>query len=231
MMSKYDQSRKEVLEACLWLSDHGFFGSLRGTGGNVSMRTGDGNLMAVTPSSVNYHEIVPEDICIVDFAGQAVEGSRAPSVEAGLHAAVYRERPDANAVIHTHQVYGSAFALLNLPIPSLLDEVSFTLGETIDVVPYALSGSTELAANVAGRLGNNANAYIMQNHGILALGRSMDKALLAAELLEKVAHIYWLALSTGRPVTTLPGDIRDMARSLREYEVDKARKAAAKDPP
>jgi ribulose-5-phosphate 4-epimerase/fuculose-1-phosphate aldolase len=223
-MGLYDQGRKEVLEACLWLSDHGFFGSLRGTGGNVSVRTGDGRLMAVTPSSVNYREIAPEDICIVDFSGRMVEGSRTPSVESGLHAVVYRGRPDVNAVIHSHQIYGSAFAVLNLPIPSLLDEVSFTLGETIDVVPYALSGSAELAANVAGKLGNSANAYIMQNHGVLALGKNIDRALLAAELLEKVAHIYWLALATGRPVTTLPGEISDMARSLREHEVNKARK-------
>ncbi len=223
-MGLYDQSRKEVLEACLWLSDHGYFGSLRGTGGNVSLRTGGGELMAVTPSSVNYREIAPADICVVDFSGRVVEGSRAPSVESGLHAAVYRGRPDVNAVIHTHQTYGSAFAVLNLPIPALLDEVSFTLGETIDVVPYALSGSPELAANVAGKLGNNANAYIMQNHGVLALGTTMDRALLAAELLEKVARIYWLALSTGRPVTTLPADIQDRARSLRESRVNKARK-------
>ncbi len=229
-MGSYDQGRKEVLEASLWLSDHGYFGSLRGTGGNVSIRIGNG-LMAVTPSSVKYHEMTPDDICIIDFSaaapgGAVVEGSRAPSVEAGLHAAVYRERPDVNAVIHTHQVYGSVFALLNLPIPSLLDEVTFTLGESIEVVPYALSGSPELAANVAGRLGNNANAYIIQNHGVLAFGKNMDKALLAVELLEKVAHIYWLALSTGKPVTTLPGEIQDMARALREYEVNEARKKA-----
>lgn len=230
-MGLYDRYRKEVLEASLWLSDHGYFGSLRGTGGNVSMRIGNG-LMAVTPSSVKYHEMTPEDICIVDFSiapGSAVvEGSRAPSVEAGLHAAVYRGRPDVNAVIHTHQVYGSAFALLNLPIPPLLDEVTFALGESIEVVPYALSGSPELAANVAGKLGNNANAYIIQNHGILAFGKDMDKALLAVELLEKVAHIYWLALSTGKPVTTLPGEIQDTARALRDYEVDEARKKAGK---
>lgn len=229
-MGLYDQSRKEVLEACLWLSDHGYFGSLRGTGGNVSLRTGDGELMAVTPSSVNYREIAPADICVVDFSGRVVEGNRAPSVESGLHAAVYRGRPDVNAVIHTHQTYGSAFAVLNLPIPALLDEVSFTLGESIDVVPYALSGSPELAANVAGKLGNNANAYIMQNHGVLALGTTMDRALLAAELLEKVARIYWLALSTGRPVTTLPADIQDRARSLRESRVNKARKKGADRP-
>ncbi len=225
-MGPYDRYKKEVLEASLWLSDHGYFGSLRGTGGNVSVRIDGRDLMAVTPSSVKYHEIILDDVCIVDLSGAVVEGSRSPSVESGMHAAVYRGRPDVNAVVHTHQTYGSVFALLNEPVPSLLDEVSFTLGESIEVVPYALSGSTELAANVAGKLGNNANAYIIQNHGIIALGKNMDKALLAAELLEKVAHIYYLALSTGKPVTLLPDRIRDMAKSLREYEVSEARKKA-----
>lgn len=129
-----------------------------------------------------------------------------------MHAAVYRERPDVNAVVHTHQLYGSVFAALNQPIPVLFDEVAFALGEKVEVAPYALSGSTELAANVAGLLANHANAYIIQNHGILALGKNMDKALLAAELLEKIAQIYCLALSTGKPVTLLPDATREMAR-------------------
>jgi glutamate-1-semialdehyde 2,1-aminomutase len=223
-MGLYDQYKKEVLEASLWLSDHGYFGSLRSTGGNVSVRINDKDLMAVTPSSVKYHEIKQEDICIVDLSGAVVEGSRNPSVEAGLHAGVYRERPDVNAVIHTHQIYGSVFAVLNLPIPALFDEVAFTLGETVEVAPYALSGSAELAANVAGKLRNHANAYIIQNHGVIVLGKNMDKALLSVELLEKVAHIYCLALSTGRPVTTLPDSIQEMVRSLRDYEVTEAGK-------
>ena len=227
-MGGYEIYRKEVLEASLWLSEHGYFGSMRGTGGNVSLRIPAQELMAVTPTSVKYHEITPDDICIVDLAGVTVDGSRAPSIEAGMHAAIYRERPDVNAVVHTHQIYGSVFALLNLPIPALFDEVSLTLGESVEVVPYAVSGSKELAANVAGKLSNNANAYIIQNHGVLALGKNIDKALLNVELLEKVAHIYYLALSTGKPVTILPEDIRKMAASLRENDVTEARKKAAK---
>lgn len=221
-MSLYHPYQKEVLEASLWLSEHGYFGSLRGTGGNVSVRITGRDYMAVTPSSVKYSDITPADICIVDFSGAVVEGSLAPSVEAGMHAAVYRERPDVNAVVHTHQLYGSVFAVLNQPIPALFDEVAFALGESVEVAPYALSGSPELAAGVAGKLKNNANAYIIQNHGIIVLGKNLDKAVLAAELLEKVAHIYYLALSTGKPVTLLPDSIREIVRGLRAYDVEKA---------
>lgn len=184
-MSLYHPYQKEVLEASLWLLKHGYFGSLRGTGGNVSSRIAGHDCMAITPSSVKYSDLTPADICIVDFGGAVVEGKYAPSIEAGMHAAVYRERPDVNAVVHTHQLYGSIFAVLGLPIPVLFDEVSFALGESVEVAPYALSGSPELAANVASLLANNANAYIIQNHGIIVLGKNMDKALLAAELFGK----------------------------------------------
>ena len=75
---------------------------------------------------------------------------------------------------------------------------------------------------MAGKLSNNANAYILQNHGILALGRDLDKAILHSELLEKVAHIYCLALSTGKPVSTLPELIIEVVKIVRDYEVQQA---------
>jgi glutamate-1-semialdehyde 2,1-aminomutase len=227
-MGKFDSYRQAVLEASLWLSEHGYFGSIRGTGGNVSMRIEGESLMAVTPSSVKYHELSTDDICITDLNGGVVDSRRAPSVETGMHAVIYRSRPDVGAVVHTHQIFGSVFALINEPIPALFDEVSFTLGPSVEIVPYALSGSVDLVNNVAGKLSNNANAYIIQNHGIIALGKNLDKAILAAELIEKVGHIYYLALSTGKPVTTLPENVREMAQGIREYEAAQAGKSDEK---
>ncbi len=223
-MGKYDGYQKEVLGASLWLSDHGYFGSLRGTGGNVSVRVDNEPAMVITPSSVKYHELAALDICVVGFDLTVLEGTHNPSVESGMHGIIYQKRPDVNAVVHTHQIFGSVFALIKEPIPALFDEVGFTLGETVDVVPYGLSGSKDLVNNVAGKLDNNANAYIIQNHGIIALGKTLDKALLAAELLEKVAHIYCLALATGKPVTTLPQPTVDMVKGMRTYEVTEAKK-------
>lgn len=219
-MSLYKNKKKEILDASLWLSAHGYFGSLRGSGGNVSVRVSD-SAMAITPSSVKYNDISVDDICIVGLDNKAIEvkDGLKPSVEAGLHSIVYANRSDVHAVVHTHQIYGSVFAIINTPIPALFDEVSFALGKTIEVIPYALSGSPELAANVGSKLANNANAYIIQNHGILALGKTLDKAILHAELLEKVAHIYYLALSTGKPVCELPPSISDLAAALRDSEV------------
>jgi glutamate-1-semialdehyde 2,1-aminomutase len=228
-MIQYENEKKSVLKASLWLSDQGYFGSHRGSGGNVSVRLSD-TAMAITPSSVRYQELSVDDICVVGFDSSAIEvkiGLK-PSVESGLHGIVYRNRPDVNAVVHTHQIYGSVFGVINTPIPSLFDEVSFSLGQMIEIIPYALSGSSELATNVGGKLSNNANAYIIQNHGILALGKDLDKAILHAELLEKVAHIYCLALSTGKPVTTLPASITDFVAAVRNSEVQGALKKSGK---
>lgn len=223
-MSKYEDFKKDVLEATDWLFKQGYFGSQRGSGGNVSVRVSE-TVMAITPSAVRYPEMKMDDICIVDLDLQVIEEKNAvkPSVESAMHSVIYRNRPDVGAIVHTHQPYGSIFSLINTAIPALFDEVAFSLGQIIDVVPYALSGSPELVQNVAGKLSNNANAYILQNHGILALGKDLDKAILHAELLEKVAHIYYMALATGRPVTTLPDSIVDMVKIIRDSEVQKSK--------
>ena len=222
-MTKYNGYKKNVVEASLWLSEHGYFGSHRGTGGNVSVRI-DEATMAVTPSSVKYQALSVDDICVVNFDLSVIAGKAElkPSVESGMHSIVYRMRPDVNAVIHTHQIYGSVFAVIDTPIPALFDEVSFSLGQMVEIIPYALSGSADLANNVAGKLSNNANAYIIQNHGILAMGKNLDQAILHVELLEKVAQIYCLALSTGKPVHTLPESIIELVGVLRNHAVKEA---------
>lgn len=217
-MSQYNTYKKEVLAGAKWLSDAGYFGSLRGSGGNVSVRIDDGT-MAITPSSLSYQVMTTDDICIVAADGTVIESQNGgkPSVESGLHSAVYRVRPDVQAVVHTHQTYGSLFSVIGTPIPPLFDEVSFSLGPDVDMIPYALSGTPELAKNVEEKVSNHANAYLIQNHGILALGKTLDKAILHAELLEKTAHIYYMAISTGKPVTTLPESIIELITALRQH--------------
>lgn len=220
---KFKRFRKDVLDASLWLSRHGYFGSSRGSGGNVSVRIDD-KTMAVTPSGVVYRDMSDDDICIIelDLTALQVKSNRRPSMESRMHSIIYRKRSDINAIVHTHQIYGSVFAMINTPIPSLFDEVSLSLGPIIEVVPYAFSGSDTLARNVGRILAGGANACIIQNHGIVALGRTLEEAILHAELLEKVAQVYCLALSTGKPVKILPEtSIRKIARMRKAQVVKK----------
>lgn len=196
-MGPYSLYKEKITECTRWLSLNGFFGSLRGTGGNVSMRVEDEEVFVITPSNLPYDRLTPDEICVLDFDCKRIEGKRKPSLETGLHLKVYQSRFDVKAVIHTHQTYASVFAVLNLPIPPLFDEVSMHIGPLVEVVPYAFSGSPELMANLEGKLNNRGHGYLLQNHGALTLGSNLEEAWLNVELLEKAAQIYLGALSTG----------------------------------
>src|SRR5260370_26386457 len=175
-----------------------------------------------------------EDICVVDFELAPIEGDRKPSIETPMHIATYQARADVSAVIHTHQTFASALSVLNQPIPPLFDEVTLAIGNTIDVVPYALSGSRELHDNVARKLANRCHCYIIQNHGTLCVGTDLDKTVTFVELLEKSATIYMHALATGKPVTVLPENIvaqlhaSVIARQDREIARKEERRVARK---
>ncbi|HNU90389.1 MAG TPA: class II aldolase/adducin family protein [Spirochaetota bacterium] len=203
-MGKYDEYREKVVEYSKMVFSKGY---TAGSGGNVSMLIEGENALAITPSGKDYSRFTPAEICIVDLDLQPIEGTMRPSIETGMHAAVYKNRRDVNAIIHAHQTFASVFALINEPIPPIFDEVLFNIGPVVDVIPYALSGSPELVENVVSKLGNRCNCYILQNHGALSLGQTMEKAFANMELFEKAATVYHHALCTRRAVSTLPESV------------------------
>jgi len=212
-MDDFSAHRRLLLETVTALRTDGL---LSGTGGNVSLKIPGHDWMLITPSGREFADLGPEDICLTDFNRQPVlDNGLQPSIETGLHAAVYQRRPEVNAVIHTHQTYASVFALLNRPIPALFDEVVLNIGPEIAVVPYGFSGSRQLADNLAARLNNACFCYILQNHGAVSLGTDLGEARRNAGLLEKCARIYYYALSTGLDITTLPQSGLDLLAELR----------------
>ena len=215
-MDRYLQYRKDIITCCQWLCQHGFFGSLLSAGGNVSIRIPDEPVLVITPSGRPYMDLVPTDICVIDFELNRVDGHLAPSIETAMHAGIYQTRNDVGAVVHTHQSYASIFALINQPIPALFDEVCLAIGDTVDVVPYAFSGTPELVEKVTQTVVNGFNCFVMQNHGALNLGKTLEQAWKNAELLEKTAQAYYHALTTGKAVTTLPASTIERARRLRD---------------
>ncbi|MEV6810876.1 aminotransferase class III-fold pyridoxal phosphate-dependent enzyme [Micromonospora sp. NPDC051296] len=206
-------SRQHVVDMCRTMLARGY---LKATEGNVSVRVPGHRLYAVTPSNYDYDRMRVEDVCIVDFDGKHVpDGSGAdlkPSIECGMHANIYRERPDVNAVVHTHQPYASALAFLRKPIPALTDEQVRFLGREVAIVDYAPSGTGFLARNVQKKMAGGDNAFIIANHGIVALGTDPDRAVFNMALLEKVSIAYLLALtSEAGKVHTIPAAIREIA--------------------
>ncbi len=215
-MSSLLEYKTKIIECTQWLSKHGYFGTLKGTGGNVSMRLEAKEAYVITPSGLSYDQLTPKDMCVLDFDMTPIEGELKPSIESGFHLETYKRRPDIFAVIHTHQIHASTLAVLNKSIPPLFDEVSLSLGHIVDVIPYALSGSPELIENVAAKLDNMCHAYLMQNHGALSLGATLEKAWLNVELLEKTSKIFLSALASGLPLEQLPKDVVDFLKELRK---------------
>ena len=207
------RSRQHVVEMCQTLLERGY---LKATEGNASVRVPGYDRYAVTPSNYDYARMRPEDIAIVDFAGKQVPetggSGLAPSIECGMHATIYRERPDVHAIVHTHQPYASALAFLRKPIPALTDEQVRFLGRSVDIIDYAPAGTSFLARNVRKKMSSGANAFILANHGIVALGTDPDRAVFNMALLEKVSIAYLLALTTeSGKIYTIPDAIREIA--------------------
>ena len=212
------------MATCRALLERGY---LKATEGNVSVRVPGRALFAVTPSNYDYAKMLPEDICVLDYDLHRVTGTMKASIEAGMHAAVYQQRPDVNAIIHTHQPYASALALMNKPIPALFDEQVRFLGRGVEIVGYAPSGTSFLKRRVKAKLGNGDNAYILANHGVLVLGGDTERAVHNMALLEKVALDYLLTLLAGEKAAGIPLPIREIAfNKLRGDEKKLARQEA-----
>lgn len=208
----WDSEKKAVLQAAQEMAQKGL---VVGTSGNVSMRLkepGGRDLLAVTPSGRYYDLLEVDDIVVVDFEGQPVEGQLATSIETMLHIAVYKARKKVNAVIHTHSVFGSAFSVAGLEIPAILDDQVTYIGGEIKLAQYALPGSQELVRNVLSALGPR-NAVLLANHGVLSVGRNMREAFTVCELVEKTAKIYACALSLGR-VNPVPAEAVEVEKAF-----------------
>ncbi len=213
-MTKYLKECQSVIDSAQWLLSQGYFGPELGTAGNVSVRIEGEEFIAITPSGIPYQDLLPDDISIVDYDQKMISGNHHPSVEVGMHLGVYRTREDVGAVAHTHQPYASILSVINEPIPPLFDDITMALGGIIDVVPYALSGSPELVEKVVKVITNGCQAFIMQNHGALCLGATIKKATKNVAFLEKVAHVYYHALATGKPISEIPKDKVEMLYSF-----------------
>ncbi|MBK8420493.1 class II aldolase/adducin family protein [Candidatus Villigracilis saccharophilus] len=207
-MTEIQHHKQQVVDACRTLLERGY---LKATEGNISARISGQSAFAVTPSNYDYAKMQVDDICILDFDMHQIEGEMKPSIESGMHAAVYQTRADVHCIIHTHQPYASALALINMPIPALFDEQVRYLGRSVDIISYAPSGTGFLKNAVKAKVKNNNNAFILQNHGVLVFGGTMEQAIHNMALLEKCALTYLLALMTEKKISKIPLPIREIA--------------------
>jgi L-fuculose-phosphate aldolase len=208
----WESEKKQVIEAAQEMERKGL---AVGTAGNISLRLkdpGGRELLAITPSGRYYDSLKVDDIVVVDFAGQKVEGELKASIETPMHIEALKARKKMNAVVHAHPAFCSAVAVARMDIPPLIDEQVIYIGGEIKVAEYGFPGTPELAKNVVSALGPR-NAVILANHGVLSVGRDMREALTICELAEEMAKIYVSALSLGK-VNQLPAEAVELEKAF-----------------
>jgi len=185
----------------------------QGRSGNVSARYRDG--MLITASGCHFDEITPEHIVESDLNGH-YRGPLKPSSERSFHAAIYRHRPDAGAVVHVHSPWATTIACMRRPIPAFHYMVAVAGGRDIPCVPYATFGTDELAENVGSAMATR-DACLMANHGQVALAGSVPAALELAMEVELLARCYGQALSLGEPVLLNDADMDEVLERFQSY--------------
>jgi L-fuculose-phosphate aldolase len=211
-----NEARKNLVDACRRVYAMGF---VAGYEGNLSARISVEKIL-VTPSNMCKGDVTAGDLIIVDRQRPQTRGERRstakshekgalgrPTAELGMHLMVYDERPDVHAVVHAHPPVATGFAVAGVPIPErALPEVIVALG-AIPLVPYALPGTAELADAIRKHI-KNADAFLLANHGVLAVGRTIEEAYYRMEMVEQVAKSVLAAKVLGGPVELSKAQIR-----------------------
>ncbi len=190
-------------------------GLTTGSGGNLSILSCDDDLIAVSPSGVDYHDLTVADIVVVDRAGNIVDGKLKPSSELGFHLALYDIRKDITAVVHTHSVYATTLACLHWELPAVHYLVAFS-GDKVPLAPYATFGSKELADSIVASIGAY-NAVLLANHGLVTVGSNMQNCFNVAEEIELVAQIYCQAKTLGQPVLVATDEMQRVVKKFDSY--------------
>ena len=186
-------------------------GLVEGTRGNLSVRV-DGDRAVLTPSSLPYETMTPEDLVVTDLEGNVLDGERSSTSEKALHLACMRAHDDIGAVIHSHAKYSTMFAVTHQPIPCVIEEFDVYVGGEVPVADYRLTGSDELAEEVARHVGERG-AVLMANHGLLAVGRDLADAIKVTSLVERTAEILWGARALGE-IVPLPDSTLERFRPI-----------------
>ncbi|MDD5687301.1 MAG: L-ribulose-5-phosphate 4-epimerase [Elusimicrobia bacterium] len=176
------------------------------TSGNVSGRDIKTGYIVIKPSGINYDELSPAKMVIVDLSGKVIEGKLSPSVDTISHLVIYRNRKDLCGVVHTHSSYATSFALLGKPIPVYLTAHADEFGEVVPITRYASPFPLEeVGEAVVETLGNSrVQAVLVKSHGVFAFGTTATSALKAAVMVEDIAKTCHLTLLLGKP-NVLPG--------------------------
>ena len=217
MDNRFDIQRQELLSASQAMLDRGL---VTGTAGNASVRLSSNDAWSntenaafiVTPSSVQYESLQLDDLVVVNSDIEPLNDESIPSTESLLHHAIYRARPDVQAIMHTHSTFATVAGIAGRPIRPVIDELVVYVGGAVDVAEYGEPGSEELAEFAVVALAEKA-ACLLPHHGMCAVGSTASQALEICTLVEKAAQIYFYAQLWNGAVE-LPTDALERERAI-----------------
>ena len=202
--------RASIVGACLEMNRSGLN---QGTSGNISVRWQDGLL--ITPTSLPYDQMTPEDIVFLGLDGRA-HGDNQPSSEWRFHRDIMQAKPEVNAIVHAHPIYSTIIAIMGKEIPPLHYMVAVAGGATIPCAPYATFGTEELSAHAVAAL-TERTACLLEHHGLIATGATLDKAMWLAVEVETLARQFHGCLQIGGPRLLPVDEIERVRLRMKNY--------------
>jgi len=210
MTAEESEKRRAIIDACRRMNA---LGINQGTSGNISLRQGDGLL--ITPTSVPYDAMKPEQIVFMAMDGTFGPGHK-PSSEWRFHLDILRSRGDVNAVVHAHPPYATILAIMGMDIPAVHYMIAAAGGDTIRCSRYATFGTAELSEHAVAALEGRL-ACLLDHHGMIAVGASLEKALWLAVEVETLARQYHGCLQIGTPPLLTRAEIERVRQRLAGY--------------
>lgn len=221
------QLRQAIIDKCRWMNAVGLN---QGTSGNISARFED--RMLLTPSATQYEDITVDMIASMPIDGDYGhwEGPLKPSTEWRFHLDITKARPDVGAIVHTHATFATVLAIGRRTIPACHYMIAAFGGNDVRCADYATYGTKELSVNALAAL-EGRNACLLANHGLIATGPTLDKAMWAAVELETIAKQYYYSLTIGSPVILTDEQIEDTRRGFATYGLQEMPKQAVAGAP
>jgi L-fuculose-phosphate aldolase len=213
--------RAGIVAKARWMNAAGLN---QGTSGNISVRYKD--VLLITPSATPYDSMTPQTIAAMPLNGEygSWSGPMKPSTEWRFHFDIVKSRPDVGAIVHTHSTYATVLAIARKEIPACHYMIAAFGGATIRCAGYARYGTKELS-DLAVKALEGRNGCLLANHGMLAVGANLEKAMWLAVELETLARQYYLSLALGNPFILSDEQIAETARGMATYGLQAAPRA------
>lgn len=209
----FENEKKQVIKAGMSLDRYGLIAL---SGGNVSWRMEDGSIL-VTPSGMIYEDMEIEDVLVMNIDGGVIEGTRRPSVDTEALLYIFKNRPDVNAVIHTHQPAATAVGCVTDELPCFLTTLANATKGPVRVCPFTSAASLEMGIEAVKNLGDSL-AVILKNHGVIGVGASLKEALCACVYLEEAARTYIYSRSMSEEIALMtPAQIHQAVELFKYY--------------